>query len=229
MQAAIPLAPPITVETKVVTIATSFSSRRNSTLNMATDEEAPQLESLLQRIAEHQDRAAFAELFQTVAPKLKSFVMRSGLSEQDAEEIVQEAMITVWHKAHQFDANRAKANTWLYTIVRNKRIDFYRKHKNDALTSDDLYPEPQTESLESSSHRSMDNEQTRQIIEQLPENQRQIIFKAYFEGKSHSEISEETDLPLGTIKSRLRLALKKLQHLTKDLSLWLIIILPTLS
>ncbi|ARU55509.1 RNA polymerase sigma-70 factor [Oleiphilus messinensis] len=183
------------------------------------------LDPLILRIAKHRDRAAFITLFEQVSTRLKGYAMRCGADAADADEIVQESMLSVWRKADTFNPKSASATTWLYTIVRNKRIDFARKDRYDLIQSEDLWPEPTTEILETEVESDLNGKIVRTLIESLPEEQRQIVFKVYFEGKSHSEIAQDLDLPLGTIKSRLRLAMKKLDTLAKDNVTWLIIIL----
>ena len=183
------------------------------------------LDHLIVRIAEHQDQQAFIQLFEEVGAKLKAYAMRCGALDGEAEDVVQECMLTVWRIAHQFNPKTASANTWLYTIVRNKRIDMARKTKADMVVSDDLWPEPEGEELETDVERDLNSKIARTLLHGLPEEQRQIVYKVYFEGKSHSEIANELDLPLGTIKSRLRLAMKKLDTLAQEHSTWLIIIL----
>ena len=183
------------------------------------------LDQLIIRIAQDRDQQAFVQLFEEVGSKLKAYAMRCGALDGEAEDVVQECMLTVWRKAHQFNPKTASANTWLYTIVRNKRIDMARKTKADMVVSDDLWPEPEGEELETDVERDLNAKIARTLLHGLPEEQRQIVYKVYFEGKSHSEIANELDLPLGTIKSRLRLAMKKLDTLAQEHSTWLIIIL----
>ena len=185
------------------------------------------LDDLIIRIATNQDQAAFVELFDLTGSKLKAYAMRCGALDGEAEDIVQECMLTVWRKAHQFNPKAASANTWLYTIVRNKRIDMARKTKYDVVMSDDLFPEPESDDLEVDVERDLNANIARTLLHGLPDEQRQIVYKVYFEGKSHSEIANELDLPLGTIKSRLRLAMKKLDTLAQEQMTWLIIILLT--
>lgn len=183
------------------------------------------LDDLIIAIAQQRDRDAFIALFDACSAKLKAFAVRSGANPSDAEEIVQECMLTVWRKAHTFNPQAASANTWLYTIVRNRRIDFVRKDRRHQVVSDDLWPEPSTEELETDVESDLDGRIARTLLESLPQEQRQVVYMVYFEGKSHSEIAGELDLPLGTIKSRLRLAMKKLDTLAKEQMTWLIIIL----
>jgi RNA polymerase sigma-70 factor (ECF subfamily) len=140
---------------------------------------------------------------------------------------VQECLLTVWRKAHTFNPQAASAATWLYTIVRNKRIDLARKNRFVQVQSEDLWPTPATSALEDDIVSDLDGKIARNLLESLPEEQRQVLFKVYYEGKSHSEIAKDVDLPIGTIKSRIRLAMKKLDTLAKQQVTWLIIILLT--
>jgi len=205
-------------------------------LNKSTQSSAQYLNGLILRVAD-KDEQAFMDLFDATASRLKAYAMQCGSSDSDAEELLQECMMTVWRKAEQFNPKAASAITWLYTIVRNRRIDMLRKEKPDQIQSFDLWPEAPVEQsvahkftsdhLEDDVERDLNGQMIRILLESLPEEQRQIVYKVYFEGKSHSEIAAELDLPLGTIKSRLRLAMKKLDTLAKEQMTWLIIILLT--
>lgn len=190
-----------------------------------TQKQPNELNELLLAIAEHKDRKAFSALFNATSSRLKAFAMQCGATNADAEEILQECMLTVWRKAHTFKPESGSAITWLYTIVRNKRIDMARKGRHETVMSDDLWTEEGTEDLESEVSTELEGQSARKFLEVLPEVQKQVVFKVYFEGKSHSEIAADLDLPLGTIKSRLRLAMKKLENVAKEQMSWLIIIL----
>lgn len=190
-----------------------------------TQKQPNELNELLLAIAEHKDRKAFSALFNATSSRLKAFAMQCGATSADAEEILQECMLTVWRKAHTFKPESGSAITWLYTIVRNKRIDMARKGRHETVMSDDLWTEEGTEDLESEVSTELEGQSARKFLEVLPEVQKQVVFKVYFEGKSHSEIAADLDLPLGTIKSRLRLAMKKLENVAKEQMSWLIIIL----
>ena len=194
-------------------------------MSQVASETSYQMDALIVRIAESQDQQAFSELAVLAAPRLKAYAIRCGAHINDAEELVQECLLTVWRKAHQFNPKTARSTTWLYTIIRHKRIDSLRKNKLNIVQSDDLWPEGETEELENDVERDLTGKLVRTLLHSLPDEQRQIVFKVYFEGKSHSEIAAELDLPLGTIKSRLRLAMKKLDTLAKEQVSWLFIIL----
>ena len=177
----------------------------------APDDWAP----ILQRVSE-QDRAAYAELFNHFAPKIKNFalMLRSVFTSQEmADELVQEVMLKVWLKAHSFNPNKASVNTWIFTIARNARIDYIRKMKrgdvqldNDVLWEivDEREPVASLEELRIQKH-------MRGAIEDLPKEQADALREIYLEGKSHTEVAEQTGLPLGTVKSRVRLAMNKLR------------------
>lgn len=166
---------------------------------------------LLLRIRDHQDRAAFAELFRHYAPRVKAFLMKSGASHAVAEECTQDVMATLWHKAHLFDPGRASVATWVFTIARNRRIDALRKARRPEPEDLPWGPEGEADPADALE---LQQESARlgQAIALLPAKQRDLIERAYFGDLSHSEIAAQTGLPLGTIKSRIRLALERLRH-----------------
>lgn len=167
--------------------------------------------TLILRVRDQQDKAAFEVLFRHFAPRIKGFLIKSGAGASLAEECAQDVMATLWQKAHLFDPTRASAATWVFTIARNRRIDALRKSRR---------PEPQDlpwgPEAEPDQHDILElNQETERLGEALallPEKQRELIERAYFGDLSHSEIAAETGLPLGTIKSRIRLALERLRH-----------------
>ncbi|NNE89821.1 MAG: sigma-70 family RNA polymerase sigma factor [Silicimonas sp.] len=163
------------------------------------------------RVREHQDKQAFAELFRHFAPRVKAFLMKSGAEVTLAEECTQEVMATLWTKAHMFDPTRANVSTWVFTIARNKKIDALRRQKRPEPEDLSWGPEAEPDQADVMSLR-QESEQLAKAVAELPEKQRELIERAYFGDLSHSEIAEETGLPLGTIKSRIRLALEKLRH-----------------
>jgi len=163
------------------------------------------------RIRDAQDQAAFVALFKHFAPRVKAFLMKSGASESLAEECTQEVMATLWRKAHLFDPARASVATWIFTIARNRKIDALRKQRRPE--PEDLTWGPEAEpDQEDVLTLQQESERLAEALAQLPEKQRDLITKAYFGDLSHSEIADQTGLPLGTIKSRIRLALEKLRH-----------------
>ena len=168
----------------------------------------------LKRIQADQDQRAFAELFAHFAPRVKAFLMKSGASPSMAEECTQEVMATLWHKAHLFDPSRASVATWIFTIARNKKIDALRKQRRPEPENLEWGPEAEPEAADILVLQ-QESQQLTKAMTALPSQQRELIEKAYFGDLSHSEIAAETGLPLGTIKSRLRLALSKLRQTMK--------------
>jgi RNA polymerase sigma-70 factor (ECF subfamily) len=166
--------------------------------------------ALLLRVRDHRDKAAFSALFRHFAPRVKGFLMKSGAGEALAEECVQDVMATLWQKAHLFDPGRASVATWVFTIARNRRIDAVRRNRPEP---EDLPwgPEPEPEQSDALAMQ-QETERLGAAIARLPEKQRELIERAYFGDLSHSEIAAETGLPLGTIKSRIRLALERLRQ-----------------
>jgi RNA polymerase sigma factor (sigma-70 family) len=167
--------------------------------------------SLVFRVRDHQDKVAFAALFRHFAPRVKAFLMKSGASEALAEECAQDVMATLWQKARLFDAERASVATWVFTIARNRRIDALRKSRRPEPEELPWGPEPEPDQAEVFEAQ-QETERLGAALAQLPLKQRVLIERAYFGDLSHSEIAAETGLPLGTIKSRIRLALERLRH-----------------
>lgn len=169
-------------------------------------------------IATTRDKRAFAELYRFYGPKLKAYVMRAGTDAQAAEEITQEAMIAVWRKAASFDRSKASVSTWLFTIVRNKRIDMLRREGRPDLTAEDfIHLEPDQGAPEDGVFLDQAGSLLGEQLRDLPDEQAEVIRKAYFEDKSHQAIAEELALPLGTVKSRIRLGLSRLRSGMKEL------------
>ncbi len=166
------------------------------------------------RIRDDQDQQAFAELFAHFAPRVKGFLINSGADGSLAEECAQEVLATCWHKAHMFDPARASVATWIFTIARNRKIDVLRKQRRPEPEDLGWGPEEDPDQADVMALQ-QESEQLGRAIAELPANQRELIEKAYFGDLSHSEIAEQTGLPLGTIKSRIRLALERLRHAMK--------------
>lgn len=176
-----------------------------------------QAADLLAKLAERSDRQAFQRLFLHFAPRVKSYLRRLGAGDTLAEELAQEVMLTVWRRAHLFDRRQAGASTWIFTIARNKRIDAIRREKRPELDPDDpaLVPEPE-DPADKRVEAGQKQEILRQAVATLPEEQATLLRLSYFEDKSHSAIADELGLPLGTVKSRLRLALSRLRSMLED-------------
>jgi len=165
-------------------------------------------------VAEQRDRAAFAELFDYFAPRLTAYVIRLGTEATAAEELSQEVMVTLWRKAALFDPTKSSVSTWLYRIARNRRIDGLRRDRIDFFDplepAHDVGEDPQTDRLLDLQQR---EERLRTALAELPPEQLQLVRLAFYEGLSHSEIAERAGLPLGTVKSRIRLAFSRLRRL----------------
>jgi len=170
-------------------------------------------------IALREDRAAFAALLAFYAPRIKTMLMRAGASADAGEDIAQETLLTVWRKAAYFDPSRASAAAWVYTIARNIRIDRLRQQQRAklyALQEPVESDEPERPDAALSSAQRADR--VRAALSQIPPEQVKVLKLSFFEGRAHGDIAQQLDLPLGTVKSRLRLAMNRLRHLLGDLS-----------
>lgn len=165
----------------------------------------------MRKVARDSDEAAFAQLFAYFAPRVKGFLMKSGSPPALAEDCAQDVMATVWNKAHLFDPARASVATWVFTIARNRRIDLLRKARRPEPEDLPWGPEPEMEQGDAMALQ-QESELLGKALKTLPAAQRELIEKAYFGDLSHGEIATLTGLPLGTIKSRIRLALDKLRQ-----------------
>ncbi|MEN9894529.1 MAG: hypothetical protein RIR97_381 [Pseudomonadota bacterium] len=174
-------------------------------------------QDLARAVAVNRDRAAFAILFDYYGPRLKSWLMRQKMSAQEAEDLVQDVMIVLWHKANLYDPAKSSLSTWLFRIARNRRIDAARRQKSRVLDETDpsLLPESPV-SADDVVHDSDRETIVRAALEKLPGEQIELVRMAFFLGQSHSEIASNTGLPLGTVKSRLRLAFGKLKRLLAE-------------
>ena len=175
-------------------------------------------DELLVRVGRDRDKSAFAELFDYFAPRVKSFLLRFGTDMSLAEEIAQEAMIMVWRRAETYDPRQSAASTWIFTIARNKRIDRLRRENRPLpdMTDPAVMPES-IETGEIQVARMQQEKKIRHALKNLPEEQAKMIFSAYYEEKSHREIAEESGVALGTVKSRIRLALNRMRaQIDKD-------------
>lgn len=159
-----------------------------------------------------QDRAAFARLFAFYAPRVKAYLLRLNSSDSLAEELTQEVMLTVWRKATLFDPAQASASTWIFRIARNRRIDAARRADKPELDGEDPALAPsQPDSPDAALLASEQATRVQQAMAELPEEQISLLRLAFFDGLSHRDIAERIGVPLGTVKSRLRLAFDKLR------------------
>ena len=163
---------------------------------------------------DHRDKEAFAALFSHFAPRVKGFLIKSGAAADLAEECAQDVMVTLWNKAHLFDPSRASVATWIFTIARNRRIDILRKENRPEPEELPWGPDAEPDQADVLALQ-QESSRLKAAIQALPDAQRDLIQKAYFGDLTHSEIAVQTGLPLGTIKSRIRLALDRLRHVMK--------------
>ncbi|MFC7054208.1 sigma-70 family RNA polymerase sigma factor [Hansschlegelia quercus] len=174
---------------------------------------ATEMACLVARIADARDKQAFAALFDHYAPRLVAFLERLGAEPALAEEVMQDTMTALWRKADTFDPAKSSVGTWLYRIARNRRIDLLRRNRGQMVDIDDTAPPvddaPQPDEEASSRER---QGFIRRAMTMLPPEQMALVRLAFFEERSHSEIAAATGLPLGTVKSRIRLAFGRLRR-----------------
>ncbi|BBK39576.1 RNA polymerase sigma factor [Allostella sp. ATCC 35155] len=193
--------------------------RRTSSVGIRSAEplDSQELAVLVRKVASDRDRAAFARLFDALMPRVKAYVLRLGADDASAEEVAQEVMLLMWRKADSFDPARAAVTTWIFTIARNKRIDLLRRERRPAVDPDDpaLLPDapPAADQLVEQAN---SEERLRTAMRGLPPEQARLIAMAFFEDRSHSAIAAATNLPLGTVKSRIRLAIERLRRSIPD-------------
>lgn len=166
-------------------------------------------------VRDRRDRAAFGQLFDHFAPRLKAMLLRNGLRDGSAEDVVQDVMLSVWHRAAQFDPHRAEASAWIYAIARNRRIDLARRrHPRPEALYEPEGSEPDASQIVALAEES---DRLRTALARLSPEQARALEQAFIEDLTQSEISQKTGLPLGTVKSRIRLGLDRLRHLLQDL------------
>ena len=181
---------------------------------LSQNEKFAQLAAL---VASKRDKQAFVELFHYFAPRINAYLLRLKMDNGSAEELTQEVMIVLWHKANMFDPKKSSLSTWLFRIARNRRIDALRRDKSDRLDPNDpmlLPSEP--ESVEVEMDAAKREQRVRSALSALPDEQRELVRLAFFTGLSHSQIATETGQPLGTVKSRIRLAFNRLRKVLEE-------------
>jgi len=182
------------------------------------DSKLAMLSECIDRVAQFQDRSAFETLFDHYAPLIRSYSLaREPGADLVADELVQEVMTRVWLKADKYNIKLANLNTWIFTLARNCRIDYLRRNSRYATEIDptDIFDNIEDEGPGPFQlvQQNRAEENIRESLKLLPPEQSEILTKVYLEGKSHQQASEDLKLPLGTVKSRVRLALKKLEGL----------------
>src|ERR1700761_1154702 len=178
-----------------------------------TKSELPaQMTKLLIAVGAQRDRAAFETLFVYFAPRVKSYLLKLGAGAALADDLAQEAMLICWRKAQMFDPAKASASTWIFTVARNLRIDAIRREKRPELDPNDpaLVPDEEPQA-DASMMREDDDARIRQALTKLSPDQAQVVQMSFFADKPHSHIAKELGLPIGTVKSRLRLAMARIR------------------
>lgn len=182
------------------------------------DKPASTHEDLMAWVAKSGDRAAFRALFDHFAPRVKSYILGMKLADSEAEELMQDVMLTVWRKAALFDPEKARVSTWIFRVARNKVIDSRRRRKLTEVSADDLLTEmPDDAETDRPLIEKQNAVRVKAALDRLKPNLRIVIEKSFFEEMSHTEIAEALDLPLGTAKSRIRLAFQQLRKELDDL------------
>jgi RNA polymerase sigma-70 factor (ECF subfamily) len=181
--------------------------------------ERERLEQLLKQVAARRDRVCFAELFDYFAPRIKSFMMRKGVTSELAEDLVQETMVAVWTKAALYSSEKGTVSTWIFTIARNLRIDRARRessaHFTDIEDFDAASDEPGSDEL---LNRAQEDGHVARALAQIPAEQREILILSYVDDVPQSEIAMRLQMPLGTVKSRMRLAYRRLKKLLETVN-----------
>ncbi len=180
-------------------------------VRMDNDNKIDKYSKLLMDIGSKKDKKSFIELFEYFAPRIKSYLIGTGCTAEQAEEITQETMFNVWNKAGSFDSSKALASTWIYTIARNKKVDALRKRNKSDFDMKDPHFIPEGDDIDTKIEKAESTAAISRAISGLPQEQSDIIYKNFFEDKSHGDIAKELDIPLGTVKSRIRLAMRKLR------------------
>ena len=194
--------------------ASSITSPARRAFGMSLDALSPDPfvhDRLIEAVALRRDREAFAQLFSYFAPRLKAWLIKSGATPGAAEDFAQDAMLTVWRKADLFDARKARAATWIFTIARNRRLDMLRRDARPLPTPEIELAGEEVRRPDDILSMSEDTERVRHALARLKPDQVEVLRLAFFMDNPHSEIARSLDLPLGTVKSRIRNAMIKLR------------------
>lgn len=184
------------------------SANNNMDSNVSVPVTPDHLKASLVDLARYRDKKLFIQLYDHFAPRLKSHLMSRGVTDEMAEDLVQETMLAVWRHCGSYNPDKAAASTWIFRIARNLWIDRLRKEKPEHSLTLDCYPE---ESF-TPDVTLTDSDKMHEAMNHLPQQQAQLIYRVYYEGKTHREIAHEMDIPLGSVKSGIRLAFVKLRH-----------------
>lgn len=182
---------------------------------------AEEMANYLQKVATERCKLSYARVFNFFAPRVRSYALRQVGNDAMAMELVQDTMSNVWQKAHLFNVEKGSPSTWIFTIARNIRFDMLRKQQNrkEDICSEDLWPVLFEQSADPN-EKDLDEQTTlaeiNELLVALPDKQRTVIEAVYIAGKSQQEVADELEIPLGTVKSRTRLALQRLKELLKE-------------
>ena len=174
--------------------------------------EKSNLISLMKRIQKDRDEMAFSEIFDFFAPKINAYFIQNRIKIESSEELTQEVLSNVWLKSNLYDSKKSALSTWIFTIARNKKVDFFRKNSKKTFQEEDirefLYQDREVDPIEENEAK----KQIERIKNELDEQQKIMIKMNFFENKSHKKIADELEIPLGTVKSRIRHILTKMQE-----------------
>ncbi|MDT0595769.1 sigma-70 family RNA polymerase sigma factor [Glaciecola petra] len=200
-------------------IGIPLDKQRNDTCK--PKECAAEMSAYLNTVAVKRCKLSFSKVFSYFAPRLRSYALKQMGNEALAMELVQDTMSNVWQKAHLFNAEKGSPSTWIFTIARNIRFDMLRKLQNrkEDVCSDDLWPilcEQTADTKTAPLDEQITLEQVGHYFEELPLKQKKVIEAIYIDGKSQQEVADELEIPLGTVKSRTRLALQRLKDMLRE-------------
>jgi RNA polymerase sigma factor (sigma-70 family) len=176
-----------------------------------------ELDDLLTAVGLERDGQAFTALFDHFRPRVHSQMLRLGLAPFAAADVTQDVMETIWSKAHQYDRSKSAATTWVFRVAQNRRVDVRRRNRDHIFVDADLLAIPDTTTDNDDTIDAARREQhVHAALEELPQDQFRMVQLAFFEGLSHATIAARTKIPIGTVKSRLRLAFTRLRRLLGD-------------
>lgn len=186
-----------------------------NTNTMKSEQNTEQLLGWLIAVANQRDKKAFSQLFSWFAPKILRYGLSHLNTQANAQELLQETMSNVWKKAHYFNADKGAVTTWVYTIMRNASFDMLRKVQSnrEEMLSDDIWPLVEAQAVEEGEYDDhLMQKEIKRYLSLLPDAQQQVIRGVYFQHLSQEELAKQLGVPVGTVKSRLRLALGKLKQ-----------------
>ena len=172
-----------------------------------------EITKLMSEVASKRDEIAFSKLFDYIAPKINAYFIQNSINKELSEELTQEVMSTLWSKSNLYDPRKSALTTWIFTIARNKKVDFYRKNSRFDYNEEDIREFIYEENQNNKINESEINDQIKIINQELDSGQQKLIKMNFFENKSHKKIAEELEIPLGTVKSRIRHILTKMQRI----------------